>query len=99
MIWVLGNQFTFMIVTASRGHVIAILYLPSQLLASKINGEPHDSLNDHVVHLTPAVIHLTTAAKQVVKSGRICLMTLRLATEILGPIVVIKQGLPVGLLI
>jgi len=99
MIRALGNRFAFMIVTASCDTMIAILYLPGWLLASKINGEPHDLLDDYVVHLTPTVIHLMTAAKQVIKSSRVCLMTLHLATEILGPIVVIKQPLPVGLLI
>ena len=63
-IWLLGNQFAFMTIAASHGHVITIFDLPSWLLASKINGEPCDLLNDHVVCFMPMVIHLTATTKR-----------------------------------
>lgn len=73
-----------MTIAVSRGHVIAFFNL-GQLLANKINGDPRDSFNDHVVHLMPALIHLTAAAKKVIKSGQICLMTTLLSNQNSGP--------------
>lgn len=70
MIWVLGNWFAFMTVAVPHGHVVTFFDLPGWLLARKISGEPRDSFNNHVVHLMPVVIHLTTVAKKVVKLGR-----------------------------
>lgn len=53
--WVLENRHLFITVAGSQGHGIRTCHLPSQLLISKVNGG--------------SWIHLTIAAKKIIKLG------------------------------
>lgn len=62
VVWVLGNQLTFMVVCASYGHMTMIfgIFLPVSSKKHPLNAT--GSLND-------SGICLTSAAKKIVKSG------------------------------
>lgn len=55
-IQVLVNWHVFIMDAASRGHVITICDLPSQLPTSKVNGGSRIHFNNHMIHLMTVVI-------------------------------------------
>lgn len=54
----MGSEFGHL--ASGRDHVIGFGNLHSQLPTGKVNEGKLDSLNDHMIHLTFAEIHLAT---------------------------------------